>query len=679
MNDSKNTVAISKVISKYFEKKQINLFCGAGISFHSGIPIANNIIYQVLYELRVSNDEIQKILKLNFPFEAFFEIFAEQKEPEQLSSINELLKIFQSEYTSTTHQFIALLAKLGVIKTIFTTNFDELIERALEEEGLTKGNDFIVHHRDLEKIDLHNNKVKLIKLHGTMSDLDSIQILLKSVSRNKVSQGLINVLRSEFNPTSTTVFLGYSFSDQFDIRPVLKSIPNPGRILVVNHNLDVEEVSNLSSISNEHPFEQAEGHFLNYDTDKLIKKLWPKMVTKEYLFRQYKDVEWKRFIKSWVSNDINPYQIIGSIYLYTTKFNKAINSYEKAMQWAKSKNRNLDFSINKFNLTTVYCIIGKYSEAIKLTLECVEDFQKYEESRGLIQAYRQLGVIYKNLKRYDESITYYKKVIDLIRNKDAFIVSQTECNLGILFLEIKDFQEAESYLNRALSKAKKNGFIRIELSAIIPKGVLHEIRGEFDKAIKYAEMAYQLADNLGSSSEKGNSLMNKASVLIKMSKKHNATRLYEKALGIFADSGHTKSKVKCLLNLSICYHHLPIQAITYLDRALRDLEDSNSTVLKFEILSSKGVLLTKMKRFPQSIRCHQEAYSIAKNEGTIELMIEAKVNLGTTNNLAQEFQSSLKEYSEAIKLIENHLIYKDLLATLKLNVKSIQNILQQNE
>jgi SIR2-like protein len=77
----------------------------------------------------------------------------------------------QTKIPGLAHKAIAKLVSRGTIRVILTTNFDRLLERALEEEGVAPQ----VIHRT-EQIDgatpLPHARVTVIKLHGDYADLD---------------------------------------------------------------------------------------------------------------------------------------------------------------------------------------------------------------------------------------------------------------------------------------------------------------------------------------------------------------------------------------------------------------------------------------------------------------------------------------------------------------------------
>lgn len=123
---------VADVIDEIIEK--INLcetviFCGAGISLNSGLPIVNQLVPYFLEKLKIPDEDVQLIVDMNnnpkIPFEVFMEIIQEESKSELI------FDIYDQGIPNTNHILLAKLIKAGKIKTIVTTNFDKLLERAL--------------------------------------------------------------------------------------------------------------------------------------------------------------------------------------------------------------------------------------------------------------------------------------------------------------------------------------------------------------------------------------------------------------------------------------------------------------------------------------------------------------------------------------------------------------------
>jgi len=148
-------------------KKGINLgetvvFFGAGISRDSGLPIVNQLVPYILDKLELPPEDIRLILKKDnspkIPFEAFMETIQENSNP------GLIFDIYEQGVPNTNHILLSKLIKEGKLKTIVTTNFDKLIERALsmEPNALIQGRDYdlLYKEQDFENINWNNDRTR---------------------------------------------------------------------------------------------------------------------------------------------------------------------------------------------------------------------------------------------------------------------------------------------------------------------------------------------------------------------------------------------------------------------------------------------------------------------------------------------------------------------------------------
>ncbi len=134
--------SFKKFISKIIEKIERIIFCGAGISLHSGLPLTNDCVRYVSAKVNITKKDTEAIINSNFPFEAFIETLS------KAGSIDRIFEMFDIGEPNTNHILLAKLAKAKYLRTICTTNFDKLLEKALESEGLVRGSDFQVFYRE---------------------------------------------------------------------------------------------------------------------------------------------------------------------------------------------------------------------------------------------------------------------------------------------------------------------------------------------------------------------------------------------------------------------------------------------------------------------------------------------------------------------------------------------------
>ncbi len=200
-------------------KEGIVVFCGAGISIPppSCSPSWWTLTEEILKAFfdRVPEDyNLPKDMIIKDPertpeevFEAFSNIL-----DERMYKAFEVLNVAEP---NANHYALARLAKKGILKACFTTNFDIYLEKALKEEGV----DFklLVENIEYEKyFETHirnietNHKFILCKVHGTIerpNTIVSVASAYKSAKGFSAPKG--NVFKKLIE-TYPCVFLGYS-------------------------------------------------------------------------------------------------------------------------------------------------------------------------------------------------------------------------------------------------------------------------------------------------------------------------------------------------------------------------------------------------------------------------------------------------------------------------------------
>ena len=185
--------------------KGIVVFCGAGISLNSGLPLVGPFMTYVFTQLRTPGATARLIRRSSLPFESFVETVLDDD-----PHADKFLESFVADNPTTTHLLLAKLARKGIISTILTTNFDLCLERAFELEGLVRDRSFLVAYRQdhFATIDwADHGTVKLIKLHGSVEDKRNMLITLgrvsnRALSASRTTSSAISLLAAPTTPSS---------------------------------------------------------------------------------------------------------------------------------------------------------------------------------------------------------------------------------------------------------------------------------------------------------------------------------------------------------------------------------------------------------------------------------------------------------------------------------------------
>lgn len=210
------------------------LFVGAGISIAAPTraPGWNQFATELVRALvrRAKTDEF----RVPFDPAGLDELIRDLGKPEiTLDAIREqcslpaknflgIIAPFQHLVPNLNHSCIAELVHLGFLRFIVTTNFDTCLEQALEHRSVP----YRVHADSegfaecIDALESDEGRVRVLKLHGTAADTDSIVMTLKQAALPLAAEKAraLEILARRY----CFCFIGYSGRDQ-DIFPVLYS------------------------------------------------------------------------------------------------------------------------------------------------------------------------------------------------------------------------------------------------------------------------------------------------------------------------------------------------------------------------------------------------------------------------------------------------------------------------
>lgn len=480
-----------------------SVFCGAGISKKSGLPLANELKQYILETLSLEKENINELMTANIPFEVFMETISENVD------IYTLLDIFQNGEPNTNHILIAKLAKHGYVKTIFTTNFDLLLEAALEREGLRSGKDFQVYfnERQFEKIDFEDMKddiISVLKIHGSICDIESIRLTMKSVANKTLSEKRRNAIRYLFSNGNhkKVLILGYSCSDAFDIIPQIECIDNNHKeVLLIEHSKEGEVIEDIKLKEVNNPFRNFPGNRVKVDTDCFVVELWHCV---NQIIGEYKPVEsqfeWKRYVDNW-SKDLDKlgkHFVSGSIFVKISHFTKAIEYYEKSLKLAKVTEDKVGVLLCYMNLGNAYGVLGDFKKTIEFNEKSLAIAKALEDKKRQSLSYNNLGIAYYSLGDFDQAIEFHEKSLELatsIRDMDR----ELSCyiNLGNIYDDLGQFEKAINYYEKALEIAITIGNKGEEEACYVGFGNAYLGLSDFNRAIDNSYKALEIAKVIG--------------------------------------------------------------------------------------------------------------------------------------------------------------------------------------
>lgn len=151
------------------------------------------------------------------------------------------------------------------------------------------------------------------------------------------------------------------------------------------------------------------------------------------------------------------------------------------------------------NLGYYYLKNQQYDSALFFTLKAHEIFKAEEDTAGLGEVFYNLaGIAWEADSNARKALNHCLKAQDMYLSSSTEIEGLTECQLqiGFLYLQLENYQMAETYLNNALEKAQKNKLRNLVKNGYKYKAALYAAVGDHKKAYEMYHQFFQLYDSL---------------------------------------------------------------------------------------------------------------------------------------------------------------------------------------
>jgi tetratricopeptide (TPR) repeat protein len=592
------------------------VFCGAGISHSSGLPVVNQLIPYIFLTLSASREQVhiieeelkdiedphvsfyELIKKLHtltdvseqvigkvmsaLPFEAFIEVLAENSQIDNILDIYDANSYEPSIEPNSNHSLLAKLVAAGKVKTIVTTNFDQLIEKALKREGRIEGSDYDVLYReeDFEKINWATDRIRLIKLHGSIHDKQAMAITLRKVARKELSEGRANIIRHVFAQGNhkQVLILGYSCSDIFDVSPQIESLRGSiKRVSLIQHfgGQRIEDIRKLEVKNPFKSFENGERLFLN--SDHMVQSLWESTLGDSYQVNELDTTEWKEKVNEWHTaidqhrRVIIEHTILGQLFDAVTDWPTAMRFYEKSLASSKENYDKQGEEVALGMMGRVYVNSGDYPKAIEFFKKALKIARQIGDIQVEGKSLSGMGRAYASLCDYSKAFRFFEKALKIARQTgDKRGEGAALGGMGNVLVERGEYFKAIEFYEKALEIARQIGDVKAEGISLGSIGVAYRNLEEYQKSIEFCEADLDIARRIGDMQGEGSALCNMGVAYMQLDKNEKAIELYEMALETARLIGNLRSEGVALVNMGIAYMNLGDQskAVELLQKAL---------------------------------------------------------------------------------------------------------------
>ena len=303
----------------------------------------------------------------------------------------------------------------------------------------------------------------------------------------------------------------------------------------------------------------------------------------------------------------------------------------------------------------MYAQKGEYEKALASYEQALQMAQSIKEQEGEASTLNSIGVLYTYQKKYEKALSFYEQALQ-IRNilKDKVGEASTLANIGLIYSKKGEYEISLTFFQKVTTIIKtissKPVILRNIITTLNTIGQLCE-RENFNTALNFYQQALEIANDLGDKENKGTILNNIGWIYDRKDDCDTALSFYQQALEITNDLGSKESAI--LNNIGLIYEKKREheKALSFywkaleIKRAIRDQEGEST------ILNNIGLVYLQEGENEKSLELHQQALKISK-------MIGDKAGEGTTlNNIGSiyvnkgEYDAALNSYQQALQLI----------------------------
>ncbi len=534
---------------------------------------------------------------------------------------------------NTNHMMLARLVATGKVRTIVTTNFDQLIEKALDQQGMQPGQDCDVIYReeDFERIDWAQDRCRLIKIHGSIDDTQAMAITLSQVAKQELSAARAGIVRHVFSrgDHKQVLILGYSCSDVFDLSPQIEALTDSlKKVCLVQHS-GSPKIEDIREQERKNPFKAFDNStrlFLN--TGNLVEALWKATLKEPY--QDHKALkttpDWKAKVQAWYIDSLQTHSeaikdgIPGQIFHAICEWRAAIGRYEHVLAYARGHAHDQLEEFALSNMGDAYRDLGEYRKAIGLYEQALEIARRIGDVQGEGVILTNMGSACVQLGEHRKAIGFHEQALDIARRiGDLRGEGAALGSMGIAYANLGEYSKAIGFLEQALEMARRIGDLRGEGTDLANMGSAYLQVGEYRKAIGFLEQALDIARRIGDLRGEGTALTNMGSACVQLGEYSKAIGLKEQALDIARRIGDLRGEDAALGSTGNAYLQLGEyrKAIGFYEQALEierrigNAQDEGST------LGNMGIAYGNLGEYRKAVGFLEEALEAHRRIGDL--------------------------------------------------------------
>jgi tetratricopeptide (TPR) repeat protein len=265
------------------------------------------------------------------------------------------------------------------------------------------------------------------------------------------------------------------------------------------------------------------------------------------------------------------------------------------------------------NLGVVYRNLGRWDDAIQCFKQSAEIMREISDPQGEARSVGEIGNVYRDQGRWDDAESYFRRSLIGLRQAgdrvwEAYILRV----LGIVLRYQGRWEDAMACYSHCLPFYRELGNRRWEAYTLSEIGILHRDQGQWDDAIEYFNQSLDIFSEIGDRLWEAYTIRSLGDLYRDQHRWDDAITCFNQCLLVFRDVGDRVWEAYTLRSLGIAYRGKGRweDAMICLNQSLGTYSDLGDERWEARTLHSLGEVYTDLSRGEEAIAAFQRSLEV---------------------------------------------------------------------
>jgi len=373
------------------------------------------------------------------------------------------------------------------------------------------------------------------------------------------------------------------------------------------------------------------------------------------------------------------YNCIGTYYQIKNQYDSALIVFDKAIENHKLSGRTEMLGNVYDNIGIIHYLKGEYNSALENFLIAKGYFEEFKDEKFLAASYYKIASIYTELKNFTEAEKYALLSYNILKETTNYLdIIRSLLNLGIISKEQKKYELSLTYYNEALEVNKNEPTKYVEASIYGNIGNVYIRMENYPKAKEFHLLGLRLSEEVNNFPTIASGNFNLGDIEFILENYSEAEKYFVVAKNKYEEIDEVSNILKCYsklyetykaqnkINLSFEY----LEKYSFLNDSILKTEkgkslDSLLAVFHTKEIESENIILTKETEIKSKTIENQRIYMVSAFVIITLIVLLTLIILKNRNklkiayNIVNQKNSEILQYAEELKASNEKLLEMD--------------------